>query len=53
MSQMPIEIARTFFAHWSANRIDDALAMLSDDVLYDNVPFPNIVRSRECSQVPY
>ena len=39
----PIEIARTFFAHWSANRIDDALAMLADDVLYDNVPFPDIV----------
>ncbi len=43
MSQTPIEIAKTFFAHWSANRIDDALAMLSEDVLYDNVPFPNMV----------
>ena len=43
MPQNPIEITRAFFAHWSANRIDDALAMLSDDVLYDNVPFPNIV----------
>jgi limonene-1,2-epoxide hydrolase len=39
----PIDIAQRFFAHWSANRIDDALAMLSDDVLYDNVPFPDIV----------
>ena len=43
MSSEPIDIARTFFAHWNANRIDDALAMLSEDVLYDNVPFPNIV----------
>ena len=40
---MPIEIAQLFFAHWSATRIDDALAMLSNDVLYDNVPFPDIV----------
>ena len=38
----PIDIARTFFAHWSAHRIDDALAMLAPDVLYDNVPFPDI-----------
>jgi limonene-1,2-epoxide hydrolase len=43
MTFEPIDIARTFFAHWSANRIDDALAMLSEDVLYDNVPFPDIV----------
>ncbi|MGJ4993961.1 limonene-1,2-epoxide hydrolase family protein [Bradyrhizobium sp. HKCCYLR20261] len=42
-SSEPIDIAKTFFAHWSANRIDEALAMLSDDVLYDNVPFPDIV----------
>lgn len=39
----PIAIARAFFEHWSANRIDDALAMLALDVLYDNVPFPDIV----------
>jgi limonene-1,2-epoxide hydrolase len=39
----PIETAETFFAHWSANRIEAALAMLSDDVLYDNVPLPDIV----------
>lgn len=39
----PIDTALTFFAHWNANRIDDALAMLADDVLYDNVPFPDIV----------
>lgn len=43
MPPSPIEIAETFFAHWSANRIDAALAMLSDDVLYDNVPFPDIL----------
>ena len=43
MSTTPTEIAETFFAHWSANRIEEALAMLSDDVLYDNVPFPDIV----------
>ena len=43
MTHTPIEIANEFFDHWSANRIDAALAMLSDDVLYDNVPFPDIV----------
>lgn len=43
MSKTPIEIAETFFALWTANRMDDALAMLSEDVFYDNVPFPNIV----------
>ncbi len=43
MSATPLEIAMTFFDHWSANRIDAALAMLSDDVLYDNIPFPDIV----------
>jgi limonene-1,2-epoxide hydrolase len=39
----PIQIAETFFAHWNNNRIDAALAMLADEVLYDNVPFPDIV----------
>ncbi|PWK33965.1 limonene-1,2-epoxide hydrolase family protein [Cupriavidus plantarum] len=43
MQSDPIAVARTFFAHWSANRLDDALSMLADDVLYDNVPFPDIV----------
>jgi limonene-1,2-epoxide hydrolase len=43
----PIEVANTFFAHWSANRIDAALAMLSENVLYDNVPFPDIVGRAE------
>jgi limonene-1,2-epoxide hydrolase len=43
MSTHPIDIATAFFGHWSANRIEDALAMLSDDVLYDNVPLPNII----------
>lgn len=45
--QTAIEIAETFFAHWNHNRIDAALAMLSDDVLYDNVPFPDIVGRAE------
>ncbi len=39
----PLETAKTFFAQWSANRIEEALAMLADDVLYDNVPLPDIV----------
>jgi limonene-1,2-epoxide hydrolase len=43
MSIDPIEIAKTFFDHWNSNRIDAAIDMLSSDVLYDNVPFPNIV----------
>jgi limonene-1,2-epoxide hydrolase len=43
MSDTPIEIAEIFFAHWSADRMEEALAMLSDDVLYDNVPFPTII----------
>lgn len=43
MTSDPIQIAETFFAHWSANRVDDAIAMLSEDVLYDNVPFPDIL----------
>ncbi|MCE4573469.1 limonene-1,2-epoxide hydrolase family protein [Caballeronia sp. CLC5] len=43
MSSDPTHIALEFFGHWSANRIDEALAMLADDVLYDNVPFPDIV----------
>ena len=41
-SANPIEIAERFFEHWSSNRIDAALGMLSADVLYDNVPFPDI-----------
>lgn len=43
MTLTPIETANVFFGHWNANRIDDALAMLTKDVLYDNVPFPDIV----------
>ncbi len=42
MSDSPIEIATTFVEHWNANRVEQALAMLSDDVLYDNVPYPDI-----------
>lgn len=43
MTDDPISIAKTFFEHFSANRFDDALAMLADDVVYDNVPFPDII----------
>lgn len=43
MSTTPISVAETFFAHWNANRIEQALSMLSEDVLYDNVPLPNII----------
>jgi limonene-1,2-epoxide hydrolase len=43
MSVDAIETAETFFAHWSSNRLDEAIAMLAEDVLYDNVPFPDIV----------
>lgn len=43
MSSDPTAVATRFFEHWSANRLDDALSMLADDVLYDNVPFPDIV----------
>jgi limonene-1,2-epoxide hydrolase len=43
----PIDVATTFFEHWSRNRIDAALEMLADDVLYDNVPFPDIVGREE------
>lgn len=39
----PVQIAGLFFDHWNHNRIDAALQMLADDVLYDNVPFPDIV----------
>jgi len=46
----PIRTTETFFAHWSANRIDEALAMLSDQVLYDNVPFPDIVGRAEVAK---
>jgi limonene-1,2-epoxide hydrolase len=42
MSSTPLEIATRFFALWSSNDIDEAIEMLSSDVLYDNVPFPDI-----------
>lgn len=38
----PVEIAEKFFEYWNTNRIDAALAMLAENVLYDNVPFPDI-----------
>jgi limonene-1,2-epoxide hydrolase len=43
----PIETAELFFDHWTRNRIDAALAMLAEDVLYDNVPFPDILGRAE------
>lgn len=43
MSVAPIEIARAFFACWNEGRIDDAIGMLSEDVLYDNVPLSNVI----------
>ncbi len=42
-----IRIAEEFFEHWNSNHIDDALAMLADDVLYDNVPLPDITGRAE------
>jgi limonene-1,2-epoxide hydrolase len=42
MPDSPIDVAKTFVAHWNANRVEEALAMLSEDVLYDNVPYPDI-----------
>jgi limonene-1,2-epoxide hydrolase len=42
VSDSPIDIAETFVAHWNANRVEEALAMLSEDVVYDNVPYPDI-----------
>ncbi|RKT99342.1 limonene-1,2-epoxide hydrolase [Burkholderia sp. Nafp2/4-1b] len=43
MLAKPVDVAIEFFNHWSANRIDEALSMLAEDVLYDNVPFPDII----------
>jgi len=43
----PIQVAERFFDHWNHNRIDEALSMLAHDVLYDNVPFPEIVGRAE------
>lgn len=43
MTNTPLEVAETFFAHWQANRVDDALAMLSADVVYHNFPTPDLV----------
>lgn len=48
--QDPVRIAATFFEHWNHNRIDAALAMLSARVLYDNVPFPDIVGRDEVAK---
>lgn len=42
MSTIPLEVAQTFFAHWQANRVEDALAMLSADAIYQNFPAPDL-----------
>lgn len=42
MSADPIAVTKTFLDHWNAQRVDAAIDMLSADVLYDNVPFPDI-----------
>jgi len=41
MPDSPIEIAKTFIDHWNADRMEDALAMLSDNVLYMTMPANN------------
>lgn len=41
-SQTPLAIAQAFFEHWNEGRVDEAVAMLAEDVLYDNVPLPDI-----------
>lgn len=43
MSPTPLEVAETFFAHWQANRVEDALAMLATDVVYQNFPTPDLI----------
>jgi len=47
IATIPVQIAETFFEHWSKNRINEAIAMLAENVLYDNVPFPNIIGRNE------
>lgn len=43
MFNTPLEVAETFFAHWQSNQVEDALAMLSADVIYQNFPTPDLV----------
>lgn len=38
----PLDVAKTFFDHWNHGRINEAVAMLAEDVVYDNVPLPDI-----------
>jgi limonene-1,2-epoxide hydrolase len=35
---MPIEVVQTFIEHLNQNLIDDAAALLAEDVLYHNIP---------------
>ena len=43
MFPTPLEVAETFFAHWQANRVEEALALLAADVVYHNFPTPDLI----------
>jgi limonene-1,2-epoxide hydrolase len=43
VSPTPLKVAETFFAHWQTNRVEEALAMLSAEVIYHNFPTPDLV----------
>lgn len=43
MLKTPLEIAEEFLGLWTADRMEDALTMLTEDVYYHNVPFPVII----------
>ncbi len=43
MLKTPLEIAEEFLGLWTADRMEDALPMLTEDVFYHNVPFPVII----------
>lgn len=43
MLKKPLEIAKEFLDLWTADRMDDALTMVTDDVYYHNLPFPVII----------
>jgi limonene-1,2-epoxide hydrolase len=39
----PEQIVLTFIGHMNANRIDDALQLLAEDVFYHNIPMEPII----------
>lgn len=43
MLKTPLEIAEEFLGLWTADRMDEALTMVTDDVYYHNLPFPVII----------